>query len=687
MRAYLPFIDGLRAIAVLSVIIYHLNHHWLHGGFSGVDVFFVISGFVVSRSIRREAPSKLTRLALTFYTKRILRIAPALIACLLTTLLAVELFVPHAWLSSEIEQTGKAAFYGFSNVVLARSDNNYFFPKSEFNPFTHTWSLGVEEQFYLILPLLMYFWVIRLSACRKGIRLLTPVFILLMIGSLSSAAILTFSDRSLAFYSIGTRFWELGAGVALAHFFELPETGLHCLIQRRSREIQIASAALLFVAFCFVSARMMPFPGALVSVMGTLGILMVLSSNENDSGFISRFLNRPLMVSIGKISYSLYLWHWPVIVLFRWTLGLFYLWQYGVALALTFVLAIASYRFVEAPIRYSKSIKAWPRFVTLISSIALIIASYEFATAIINRRPEISLAQAERNPNLWYPDEAIDKVNSVGNSCRSQIVERSLPKGVEISFKRLSCSSSKGKQNLFTIGDSHAEAYLPLLRSINTEGHFDVHIYTRGFCPYLPLSANLQRLEERCSEFDRTVEVDILKAMKAGDIIFLPSLRLERITDQWGLDNSASSDFGKYPTKVEAATADIVKDAMAHLRPFLDKGAKVIFEAPKPIFLAPAFRCVDWFNKNNPTCASGLSVEKQAFLEYRQPIMDLLKSIESASDRISTWDPSPVLCPGSRCVAFSEGKPLFFDADHVSAYGNQLLIESFSRELEAVSAR
>src|SRR5690554_3169726 len=155
---YVPAIDGLRAIAVLAVMVYHLNTSWLPGGFAGVDVFFVISGYVVSRSLVGRTGESFGQFLAGFYSRRIRRIIPALIVCLLVTSLFTVLFIPESWLSSTIRQVGLYAFFGLSNLALVWYQDDYFSPRAEFNPFVHTWSLGVEEQFYFIFPVLMFFW-------------------------------------------------------------------------------------------------------------------------------------------------------------------------------------------------------------------------------------------------------------------------------------------------------------------------------------------------------------------------------------------------------------------------------------------------------------------------------------------------------------------------------------------------
>lgn len=147
---YVPAIEGLRTIAVGAVILFHLGVEWIEGGFVGVDIFFVISGFVVAASVLNRRFDRFRDFIAFFYARRMLRILPALIVCLLGTFLLSALFVPSVWLSDANERTGFAAVFGLSNIVLALNSDFYFSPRTDFNPFTHTWSLGVEEQFYLV---------------------------------------------------------------------------------------------------------------------------------------------------------------------------------------------------------------------------------------------------------------------------------------------------------------------------------------------------------------------------------------------------------------------------------------------------------------------------------------------------------------------------------------------------------
>lgn len=178
----IPAIDGLRAIAVLAVIIFHADFlDFLPGGFTGVDLFFVISGYVISQSLNQRSAARLTPFMLDFYRRRFLRILPALWVVLLSSFLMSALFMPLFWLSEQINNTGLSAFLGVSNVTLAWNTDSYFAPGNDLNPYVHTWSLGVEEQFYLIFPVLYFLWL-RYKQRSAMVWALLPILAIISLG-------------------------------------------------------------------------------------------------------------------------------------------------------------------------------------------------------------------------------------------------------------------------------------------------------------------------------------------------------------------------------------------------------------------------------------------------------------------------------------------------------------------------
>jgi peptidoglycan/LPS O-acetylase OafA/YrhL len=357
-RVYVPEIDGLRAIAVGAVLLYHLNAAFLPGGFTGVDVFFVISGYVVSASLGRDLQRAFPDFLMHFYARRMMRILPALLVCLLVTALATALLIPNAWLSDSIHKTGLYAFFGISNYALVGSDP-YFAPRPEFNPFTHTWSLAVEEQFYLLYPILFF-----AAAHVKSTRLLLAI---LTISSLVYAAWIIRASPEAAFYLLPSRFWELGAGALLYQLQaarKLPES-----LVKPALPIGLG---LILLAMMFAGREGVPFPWAVPAVLGAWLVLASVSSGTAASDPIARALRSGIMVWTGKLSYSLYLWHWPVYSLFRWTVGLEGLMGL-VAVAMTVIIATLSFFWVEQPFRVASWLKAHAKAWVVVGGLASVL--------------------------------------------------------------------------------------------------------------------------------------------------------------------------------------------------------------------------------------------------------------------------------------------------------------------------
>jgi len=676
--SYISYIDGLRAIAVLSVIIYHLNSTWLPGGFIGVDIFFTISGFVVSFSIAQKGGTNLVNFITSFYARRILRIVPALLICLMLVSVAEILFIPPgSFLSNGIEITGQYAFWGLSNLILMQSSNYYFGPKAEFNPFTHTWSLGIEEQFYLIFPMLFYWWTI--GDKNKHFRYISiSIFTILFAISLTYAYWLSNTDPLSAFYSIFTRFWELAAGVILyqatANKYNNSERSLGFL------GLIGAPISLVLVILGFVFARPdhFPFPWALLPVFGTIGLLAFLRNKRNK--LILAVLNNQSVVFIGKISYSLYLWHWPIFVLFRWTVGLDSIQCYIAAVFFTFLLAIVSYYFVERPIRYSRKILNLQKAKIIFIGLAIVALCYTINNQIVLNQAQLSLSVISREDKLWHDHWLdIEAFNKLHKNCEIAGSAKWIEGGdVFLRYSKPICQPQRTFNQLFVAGDSHAYNYMPMLQRLVMETDTDIVIYSKPGCTYINFFTPLAlRDSYNCNSFFTAMITDILSQAKQGDIVFLPGLRLLRFAEQWMLYPKEIVNEHMSSAKALAERAMATKEAVTLLKLFTEKGIKVVFEAPKPIFFAPPFRCSDWFNRINPICFGGLEVPKNFLLNNRLSVMESMQTLSKQVFNVSIWDPFPVLCPSNFCQAIMDHKPLFFDGDHLSGYGNMLLYPSF----------
>lgn len=646
---YMPAIDSMRAIAVLAVIIFHSNFlELLPGGYTGVDMFFVISGYVISHSLYARKDLSLADYLKGFYRRRLLRILPALLVVLLVSFILSAMFMPQFWLSELINRTGLAAFFGLSNFVLAWSTDNYFSPGAELNPYLHTWSLGLEEQFYVIFPIIYFLWL-RYKHRAAIVWVMLP---LLAAASLMISAFQTRADPLSAFYLLPGRFWELASGALL---FQVIGTQRFSLRSKNlSRILLPTGLALLLTGFLFAQRNHSPFPWALATVLGTLlMIAAVVVQAQSEISFLHRLLQSSLTVYIGRLSYSLYLWHWPVAVLFRWTTGLELITTQIIYPVIVFALATASYHWVELPFRSGSPLLQKRSRTTVVSGLVMAGLLFYCGAKWVADHPEtLSLSQT-RNTYEWYaykhfPQEEIDKIED------PLIVGR----------------------QIFVIGDSHTAAYRTMLNIMRLKLGIKIVEYEQGGCGVATLigpdPANCAT--RRLADFN-----DIEAKAKPGDIVFLASLRMPELHGrEWArgeltvMNEVLAEQTVEMNTSAKVAASDILERLKA-LR------VHVVIDAPKVLFKAPPNLCSDWFNKMNPVCSPGLTIDRKHIERLRAPQMRLLASLKREYPHLTVWDPLPLLCPGNICSAFDkDGKPLFFDSNHLSGHGNRVLTPSFT---------
>jgi peptidoglycan/LPS O-acetylase OafA/YrhL len=349
---YRPDIDGLRAIAVGLIVLYHIGFAGLPGGYVGVDVFFVISGFLITGLLIRELDQTGTLSLREFYARRARRILPASFLVLLVTLvLCFVLFSPVGFWHAAPDIAAAAAY--IPNLLFARQVVDYFHP-ARISPVIHYWSLGVEEQFYVIYPAFLL--VAHRIAARRGPR--TAAYVVLATAvSLGLSVGLTPGHPTAAFYLLPTRAWELGAGAMLA-FTGRRFGGARPVLANGAGALGlalIAGSALLFQST-------VEFPGlaALVPVAGA--VLVIASGGASSVPWSATLLSLAPMRYIGRISYSMYLWHWPLIVF--GTIALKGVIpdeaQGALAVGLTLVLAAATYRWIEDPMRHGRFVGRRP---------------------------------------------------------------------------------------------------------------------------------------------------------------------------------------------------------------------------------------------------------------------------------------------------------------------------------------
>jgi peptidoglycan/LPS O-acetylase OafA/YrhL len=340
-RQYRPDVDGLRALAVLSVILFHVDAFLLPGGFVGVDIFFVISGFLISRNILEELARGRFSIG-EFYRRRVKRIAPPMVVVVGATLLAAQLLM----LPEDVERAADSALWSLASLAnvffWTHHDGGYFAAASHDQPLLHLWSLGVEEQFYILWPLLLLL-IHRARWLLVGAGLVA-------VASFALGEIVFARDPSFAYYMLPTRAGELllGGMVALASLRG---------VERRLPAAAVTPMALvglvLMIGPLFLLSETSVFPG-LLAVPPTLGTALLILAGHCAKNPISRVLSVRPLVWIGLVSYSAYLWHWPLLSLYRYgghaqigaTAG-------AVLIGTTFALAWMTYRYIETPARRS----------------------------------------------------------------------------------------------------------------------------------------------------------------------------------------------------------------------------------------------------------------------------------------------------------------------------------------------
>lgn len=418
-------IDGLRALAVLPVILFHAGIETFSGGFVGVDVFFVISGYLITTIILTElAQDKFS--IVNFYERRARRILPALFLIMLVC-------IPFAWfLLSPAELTS------FSKSLIAVSlfvsnfffwrDGGYFETAAELKPLLHTWSLAVEEQYYVLFPIfLMLFW-------RLGKRLILVALAIVFVASLALGQWAAYASPDLAFYLLLTRGWELLIGAFAAFHFSKAR---HKEFGRAGSEIGgWLGVALIFCAV-FSYSRATPFPGfyALVPTLGA--VLIILFATQQNS--VGRFIGNKVFVSIGLISYSAYLWHQPVLAFARhWLVDINSLVMFFL-IGLVLLLSTLSWKYVEIPFR-TKS-QYGRKYVFVISFLgALFFILVGYLSSKIDFNQEEAMAKELSESDAIYSSNINERI-FVKNRI---LFEKSNPEAIVIGSSRIMQASSKG---------------------------------------------------------------------------------------------------------------------------------------------------------------------------------------------------------------------------------------------------
>lgn len=654
IRNYRPDIDGIRAIAVVSVVLYHAGVPWVRGGFSGVDIFFVLSGYLIGGQIFFEICSG-TFSFLRFYQRRAKRILPAFYLVTSFTFLAAMLllspFEAYIFAKSAI-----AAILSVSNIYFGVS-SGYFQTTNELKPLLMTWSLGVEEQFYALTPLLM----VLLARIRRD--LLLPVILVVCTLSFLFARSYLKSYPTMAFYSLPARAWELGVGVALA-VTEL--NWKRKLLSPRWSQAAGLIGLVLMMAPVYLLTSAMPFPGQ-AAVPSVVGTAMTVAS---PASWINRkLLSCSAVVFVGRISYSWYLWHWPMLSFLRIVSGgIVRPAVVALAIVASFVAAVISYYFVEQPFRRSARLPA----VLLIRYAAI---SFLFLAAFSTLR--LGHGFPKRYPSLSQDGDALsDPCVADYGTDKPHLLPRCY-------------AASDPRPSVVLWGDSHSSVLAHTLHRASNEQGYNFIQMSKSSC--LPLSGAAVFLPEHplvareCIQFNKKV-FDLIEADRR--------IRIVIMTGRWA---APFHEEDIYPLvsdsvrKSDAASTDyarstFVRALSASIRPLQNSGRHVILLDDVPNFdfnplmryrtaLIPARHAIAvWMGAESDYGGLAPAAFTSAADTSTEVFNEILKSIPG----VELIELKSVFCDSHNLCAYMSGNRLLYsDEHHVTEDGAEYALRNF----------
>lgn len=657
-QVYRRDIDGLRALAVAAIVVHHAFPAVLPGGFVGVDVFFVISGFLITR-ILVEARDAGRFSWGQFYLRRARRIVPAYVLVTLVTVgLATWIEMPRL-----LAQTGAAAAASglFLANVLAAQSPGYFAPSLQQNPLLHLWSLGVEEQFYLVWPALIA--LLSLTWLRRA---RTGLALALLAASLVLAQILVAGGGGVAaFFHLPARAWEFLAGGMLALGLASPPA------DRRAANLA-AACGLLAIAWSLAAlTEASPFPG-LGAVPACLGAALLVWSGQGAAAGAAAILRAAPVVAVGRISYSLYLWHWPLLVLAADVAQqpLTIVQRLGVV-ALSLGLAALTWRFVEQPLRRGPVDRPWRR---LGGVLPLLLAPVAVGAVLFLGH---GLPQRLSPDARTLADLEVTDVNPARKACFEE-ADRASPEACRFAASPGAGPSPEGDQVLVW-GDSHADAVTPGVVAWARARGWSVREAARGGCP--PLAGVRVRVFGR---LDRGCEAWAARTL--DQIAADRRLTLVVLAARWPLYRDAppfydvnsprvAVDTGARPgvrPDLSAALA-VTLDAIARRRPDL----RVVVIGPVPeLTLAPP-ECLAQQRQLGGRPGVCARVEAGPPLGRAMPAEAEIRAAVEDRPGVTAVFPTETLCRDDGCAGMIDGRPIYFDDDHLAASGARRLVPAW----------
>lgn len=661
---YRPDIDGLRAIAIILVVADHVGIAGASGGFVGVDIFFVISGFLITSLFFNEMATQ-GRIALgAFYARRVRRLMPAGLLVVLVTLLLGALLMPGA--SDEqrsLAASAKSLAYFGSNFYFFKKTGGYFDGPSFSMPLLHTWSLAVEEQYYLVWPLVMLL-ISRISGSSQSQESMRRRIVGMLGGmlllSLALSAWTTPDHQKFAFFLLPARVWEFAVGgmVGLA--------GRGFFSRLRPWADAVAVVGLAMIAYSTISfGHDMKFPGwvAAVPVIGTAALIAGMTANEH--GQVRRLLSARPFVVIGLLSYSWYLWHWPLLSIYRIrNLGVQDIGVNVLLAGIALILAWLTFLWVERPIRMRRPwLFAHVRSTLVLGagiSLMMILGSFGLSAWHIYQRStdEIAMAAYDRPPYQKYCSVA-------------QATESLILPGEECVY-----GLNKHSPKVLLWGDSHADHMMAMLMAaFPTEGVYQLTM--PGCVPAIGYESRVPHPPKNCPDFNRRVLEKIADLKNLGlesvvisarwpSYLWHPSISVEE-----QVPGSVQSDLERM-RQAQSAFTQIFETTLAALE---NIGVRVLVLPPTPELVFHAPRCVSMGGGSRCDVARQVN-ESLTGASYTALSVAVARHPNARLAQLQDF-----FCDEQTCYAMRYGKVLYFDDDHITTDAAHRLADYLSGDI------
>ncbi|MEY4592351.1 MAG: hypothetical protein RIR18_1246 [Pseudomonadota bacterium] len=652
-QKYRPDIDGLRALAVLAVALYHAEFPYITGGFVGVDIFFVISGYLITETIKNEISQGSFTLR-NFYARRFARILPSFIVVAISVLAASSFLLFKEEVVELAKDLESSAFFVL-NIFLNRQAGDYFHNSFELKPLLHLWSLSVEEQFYIFWP-----WILVLLFAKKAN--VSKWVAILITASLVMAILAIYEHHTKdAFFLIQHRAWELLIGSFIAvnakRFISISKNWLEF--------ISVTGLFLTLIPIFFYSKQTV-FPGA-AALLPTLGAALLIVGGK-DSFVNKHILSARPFVAIGLVSYAFYLWHWPLLAFarimhigelpFGWGLS---------CLILALFLAFASTKYLEQPIRQSIAIKIRqknhmvPPLVLFALSIVLVFSLGRF----VREHQEVL--------GLDFPHFANTKLDSP-SPCYAEV------NSGQLQFKN-GCVTAKTNE-VFVWGDSHANHYGLAVQEhlFHSNKSLGTTVAGVGGCPPFP---GIERIDDdrNCASkskiiYEYIINNDNIKtvALAARFVAYAKSLPFGKtnVSAPIKLADLAGRQYKNQEELVLENVKALANDLIRH-------GKKVVILGEVPTQNVAASKCYarkELSNYSSIKCSISSAIHLSRF----ELIESYLQAFALNTPSVCFLTPTPMLCAGSDCLTIDDDKILYSDDNHMNQNGAALLSKIFENK-------